>query len=272
MENKNEISVIPDKRDDSQIQVVSRRDVDALKQQRELLREFVQSQLVEADFKNKDAANFGEGDYGTIPGTKKSCLLKQGAEKMLKLFQMGCRFKLVDKEIDRHANFAMFTYKAEIYSLRSPDIIIAECDGSVNSQEVKYKERTSWEDVLDKKGAKTGRREQKKVETPIYDVLNTLMKMAQKRAMIGATILATGASEYFTQDMLDEDDLKEVNEGRASEDAAIEPRDMAPQSEPPVCCDKKMMISKYENRDGERAGKKDYYCLKCKSTQPREPQ
>lgn len=271
---KNAVAVVDDGREENQIMVVSKRDVDALKQQRELLREFVQSQLVEADFKNKDAANFGEGDYGTIPGTKKGSLLKQGAEKMLKLFQLGCRFKLVDKEIDRHANFAMFTYKAEVYSLRNPDTIIAECDGSVNSQEVKYKERTAWEAILDKKGNKTGRNEQKKVETPIYDILNTLMKMAQKRAMIGATILATGASEYFTQDMLDEDDFKPPADAKPEGKPEEKPvaANALPAGETPLCCGKKMMISKYENRDGERKGMMDYYCLNCKSSQPRDPQ
>lgn len=32
---------------------------------------------------------------------------------------------------------------------------------------------------------------------------NTIMKMAQKRAFVGATLLATGASEFFTQDLED---------------------------------------------------------------------
>jgi hypothetical protein len=32
---------------------------------------------------------------------------------------------------------------------------------------------------------------------------NTIMKMAQKRAFVGAILIATGASEYFTQDIED---------------------------------------------------------------------
>lgn len=39
-----------------------------------------------------------------------------------------------------------------------------------------------------------------------YDVMgqkNTIMKMAQKRAFVGAILLATGASEFFTQDIED---------------------------------------------------------------------
>ena len=39
----------------------------------------------------------------------------------------------------------------------------------------------------------------------IHDQINTLKKMAQKRAFVGAVLLATGASEYFTQDLEDYD-------------------------------------------------------------------
>jgi len=39
----------------------------------------------------------------------------------------------------------------------------------------------------------------------VIGVDNTLMKMAQKRAFVGATLLATGASEFFTQDIEDMD-------------------------------------------------------------------
>ena len=37
----------------------------------------------------------------------------------------------------------------------------------------------------------------------IYDLVNTIDKMAQKRALIAATLIAVNASEFFTQDMED---------------------------------------------------------------------
>ena len=40
---------------------VTSQDVEALKRQRTLLREFISSQLVEADFSNQNSANYGEG-------------------------------------------------------------------------------------------------------------------------------------------------------------------------------------------------------------------
>lgn len=39
----------------------------------------------------------------------------------------------------------------------------------------------------------------------IFGLKNTMMKMAQKRAFVGAILLATGASEFFTQDIEDMD-------------------------------------------------------------------
>ena len=39
----------------------------------------------------------------------------------------------------------------------------------------------------------------------IADVVNTIQKMAQKRALVGATLIATSASEFFTQDVEDAD-------------------------------------------------------------------
>lgn len=37
----------------------------------------------------------------------------------------------------------------------------------------------------------------------VFDLVNTIDKMAQKRALIAATLIATNASEFFTQDMED---------------------------------------------------------------------
>lgn len=137
----------------------------------------------------------GEGDYGVVPGTKKQSLYKAGAEKLMMLFGLGVRVKLADKELDRYENFAMFSYEAEVYHLKT-GIVKATCIGTANSWEKKYKDRSVYI-----QGVFSG-----KEPTPISDILNTLMKMAQKRAVVGAVILATGASDYFTQD---EDEIAE---------------------------------------------------------------
>src|SRR4051812_524642 len=73
----------------SSLVMVTQADVDELKKQRQLLRAFISTELKEADFSDSKAKNYGEGDYGIIPGTKKRCLFKQGAEKILTLFHLG---------------------------------------------------------------------------------------------------------------------------------------------------------------------------------------
>ena len=247
---------------------VTQQDVTAMKKQRQLLKEFISAQMKEANFKNQNAENYGEGDYGIIPGTKKKTLLKPGAEKLLKLFGLGSRIRLADKTIDKEANFAIFIYRAEIYHLRS-NVIVAECEGSANSQEVKYKERTVWK----KKKLSNGKEvsESTKEETPIFDVLNTLMKMAQKRAMIGATITATAASDYFTQDMEPDEDststrVKDAtSEGPNDFESPSETEESDSEKSPPVCCGKSMMISKYADRE---TGEFPYYCMQCRKKEP----
>jgi hypothetical protein len=177
---------------------VTRDDVEALKQQRELLMDFIQSQL-------KEGIN---GDYAQIPGTNKKSLLKPGAEKLARLFQLGVEVESVDKMIDPKTNFAMFTYRARIYPLRNDDVTIAECEGCCNSQEKKYKERAVWVKLPNQ----TSKVKQNEV-TPVFDIMNTLMKMAQKRAVVGAVILAVGASDFFTQDIEDASDAAALGVG-----------------------------------------------------------
>jgi hypothetical protein len=43
----------------------------------------------------------------------------------------------------------------------------------------------------------------------IYTQVNTIMKMAQKRAYVGGIILASNASEYFTQDLEDHAEVQQ---------------------------------------------------------------
>jgi hypothetical protein len=178
---------------------VTQADFDALSTQRKMLKTFTASQL------SKDV------DYGIIKGTPKNSLYKPGAEKLLRLFGLGARFSQTDKEVDRRENYASYTYKCEVYHLKS-DQVIAECEGVCTSHEKKYKTRAiyGW---VNKKKEKIGEE-----MTPIADIQNTLMKMAQKRAMVGATILAVGASDFFTQDLEDFGD----NEGTIP--AAEEPK------------------------------------------------
>ncbi len=98
-----------------------------MKTQRALLKDFVSSQL------RRDI------DYGIVPGTKKESLFKPGAEKLRGLFGLNVKLECSSQQLDRKDNFAMYTYKAQIFR---GDNLIAECEGSTNSQEKKYRERS----------------------------------------------------------------------------------------------------------------------------------
>lgn len=140
--------------------------IESMKAQSAQLKAFVQSQM------HKDV------DYGIIDGTKKPSLFKPGAEKLRKIFQLGTR--IIDHEVIRENEppFVMYKYTVEVFHIPTSKGI-AQCEGSANSDEKKYK------------------------KVAIGDLHNTLMKMAQKRAEVGATINAVNASDLFTQDVED---------------------------------------------------------------------
>lgn len=218
---------------------ITKSDLDQALERRKLLKEFINSQMRE------------DVDFGIIPGTNQQSLLKPGAEKLSQLFGVATRIVERDKEVDLHQNFAMFTYTIEAYHIRTGQVI-AQCEGSCNSHEKKYKTRTV-------KGAKE--------ETQVGDILNTLMKMAQKRAYVGTIIQATGASDFYTQDIEDAEDAEQVGIAREAKRATasipgVKSAKSTGDGGAPICCGKQMMASKFH--------KDTWYCFTCKATQPME--
>ena len=201
-------------------------------------------------------------DFGTIPGTSKPTLLKPGAEKLANIFGFAAQFEEV-REVEHwdDPGFFYYSYKCRLLNKRTGQVE-AECTASSNSKEDKYRWRSGEREcpecgeaaiikgkeeygggwVCWKKrggcdakfadgdenieGQKLG-----KVPNPDpYSLVNTLQKMAQKRALIGAVLIATRASGIFTQDMEDfeangvtvkeEKPIeKKGNGGKVSEDA-----------------------------------------------------
>lgn len=173
---ENELVVVNDIRKDL---TLNAEDITRLSNHLALIKDVVSKNLIQGI----------DNDYSVVPGTKKKALLKPGAEKLMKLFGLGVVFTMTEKELDRYENFAMFTYRADIIHLKSGRVI-ASCEGTANSWEKKWKTRSIYENRV-----KVGEE-----ATPVCDILNTLRKMAQKRAMVGGVIIATAASDYFTQD------------------------------------------------------------------------
>lgn len=124
-------------------------------------------------------------DYGTIPGTGKPTLFKAGAEKIVTIFQARPRFILAEKIEDWNEDAPLFYYhyKCEIVHIQSGQVI-GEGEGSCNSKESKY---------ANNKGG-------------IYSLINTIQKMAMKRAMVAAALVLGRLSDLFTQDLEDMDE------------------------------------------------------------------
>lgn len=176
-------------------------------------------------------------DFGKIPGTDKATLLKPGAEKLCTLFGLSKRFELVEHVEDWQGSqfgepFFNYLYRC---SLHRGSVLIAEADGSCNSRETKYRWRQGervcpecgkptiikgkaeygggWLCFAKKGGCgfkftdndeRITSQQVGRVSNPdIADQVNTIQKMAQKRALIAATLLAVNASEFFSQDLED---------------------------------------------------------------------
>lgn len=176
-----------------------------------------------------------EKDYGTIPGAgTKPTLLKPGAEKLCSLFGIAPKFIPQDHIIDFDKGLFYIQYECQLF--RGIDMVGSGL-GSCNSMEKKYRYRSS-ERVCPSCGkatiikgkaeygggficfAKKGgcgakfqdtdpaivKQETGQIENPDRaDLLNTIDKMAQKRALVAAVLITTNASEFFTQDIEDMD-------------------------------------------------------------------
>lgn len=116
--------------------------------------------------------------YGTIPGTSKPTLYKAGAEKILAMFSLAAKTEKTEiRELaDGHREYII---TIGLYKKESSDFW-GDGSGSCSTMETKYKHSKN-----------------------IADIYNTVLKMAEKRAMVAAVLKATGVSDIFTQDLED---------------------------------------------------------------------
>jgi hypothetical protein len=230
-------------------------------------------------------------DYGKVPGSDKPTLLKPGAEKMTAFFGFTVRFILVEAVKDwtgEHHNgepFFSFEYRAQLWR---GDQLVAEGDGSCNSWEKKYRYRSAertcpncgkatiikgkeeygggWLCFAKKGGCGSKFKEKDpaiieqqlgQVKNPDpADLVNTIQKMAQKRALIAPVLIATNTSEYFTQDI--EDYIDGTFEPVHSQ--VTEPPVSAPAETPAPAETQIMPLDQAENvtnKDGARYGDLD---------------
>jgi len=153
-------------------------------------------------------------DFGIIPGCQKPSLWKPGAEKLLNFHGLGCRLEAGSGTVvNWDSPFFNYEYKAVAFK-RATGSIVAESFGSCNSKEAKYrylwltenklprgldKESLEWQERPARNG---GKFKVYRVENnELYNLVNTIQKMAQKRALIGTALIACRASDSFTADL-----------------------------------------------------------------------
>ena len=175
-------------------------------------------------------------DFGPIPGSDKPALLKPGAEKMVSFFGLSPVFEDIatveDWTGEAHGGEPFFYYRQKC-KLHKGERLIATADGSCNSWEKMYRyrnaERTCPQcgnaSIFKSKNkpefycwAKKGgcgatfslndkritEQEAGQIKNPdVSELTNTILKMAQKRALVAAVLIGTAVSDYFTQDVED---------------------------------------------------------------------
>jgi len=141
------------------------------KQKIEIMNEFIRSQMKRG------------ADYGQIPGFgNKNTLFKAGAEKLEQIFGLTHEYEELKNNIDpEDKEIVMYRYKCKLYK-KGTNIQLGEGIGSANSKE-------------------PNRRNQN-----VYGIMNTIDKIAQKRAFVAAIISVCGVSNQFTQDLEDFND------------------------------------------------------------------
>jgi len=202
-------------------------------------------------------------DYGAIPGTgEKPTLLKPGAEKLCSLFGLVPDFQDYRVTEDWENGFFFYAYRCVVSRNGKP---IGSGIGSCNSREKKYRRDSRACPECGKPAIKRSKyppRDDPQAEPGWYcfgkaggcganfaaddpaivdqsakvdpnevaDLVNTIQKMAQKRALVAAVLVATSASEFFTQDVEDMGIIDaEVEPPRGRTPAAHAPVDDEPQ-------------------------------------------
>ena len=143
---------------------------------------------------------------GLFGGNSKPSLLLPGAEVIANALGVNIGMNCVQHEINNGpfpdgapaTPFIMFSYEC-VARLQATGVSVTGV-GSCNSWEDKYLYRKDW--LFDPAQGKTVKQ---KVEVGygIYSAMNTLQKMAKKRAYIDAVKLAASCSDIFTQDLED---------------------------------------------------------------------
>lgn len=169
--------------------------------------------------------------YGIIPGTDKPTLYKNGAEVLCMVFRIAQSYEVIDMstaDTVRYRSVCTGTHQMSGLTLGSGM-------GEASSGEAKYKWRKAYQSEFEATPESLRRQYQgydkkrkqsftvMQVRTEPADLANTILKMANKRAMLAMVLNVTAASDCFTQDLEDMDEkLREHLSRREGIDAGAD--------------------------------------------------
>ncbi len=120
---------------------------------------------------------------------KQPVIYKGGCENIRKMYRVFDRYELIDNIKDHENGFFYFMFKCSLVAVHeNRDIVVAEGYGSANTREANV-------------GNASG-----------FDVANSKLKIARKRAMVDAVITMAGLSSIFTQDIENDDFMTSAKE------------------------------------------------------------
>lgn len=152
--------------------------------------------------------------YGQIPGTDKPTLYKSGAELLCMVFRIAQSYEVTDlstPDAVRYQSVCVGTHQIS-------GLVLGSGMGEASSSEAKYKWRKAFQSEWDATPEASRRKYQAynkstrqkydvlQVRTEPADLANTILKMANKRAMLAMVLNVTAASDCFTQDLEDMDE------------------------------------------------------------------
>lgn len=148
-------------------------------------------------------------DYGVIPGTSstKPTLLKSGSEKLLQWFGFGHEMQRTEIERDADGNKVGVTYRCVVTKSLPAGLVVttASCEGYAGYDEDRFFTSALAAEQRERANAQRYQRAPNPTKMVEHRApWNTVIKMAQKRALVGAALQACGASSLFTQDMEDQ--------------------------------------------------------------------
>jgi hypothetical protein len=213
-----------------------------------------------AAFRKLVHANLEEGvDYGPpFPGSDRPGLLKPGAEKVTKLLKCTATYEVVETVADWQAPIFAWVMKCRLVRMDTGEIW-SEGSGEANSMEGRHRYRNGTrtcptaiegsEEICGQEIRKSKRDPEwycwvktggcgatfpidapvivdqqvgKVLNDDIYALRNTILKMAEKRALVSAALAGGRLSDIFTQDVEDMAGGAPVPSGNGQATMAVE--------------------------------------------------